>query len=90
MLGAIFAVLIVGTLAGSIELIGVMAAIARRVIRDMIATITVATTSTMGAVVIAAAAVTVVTVRAVAMVGAAVMMAMAATAGPTIDESRLV
>ncbi len=73
-----------------LSLIGVMAAIARRVIRDMIATITVAATSTTGAVVIAAAAVTVVTVRAVAMVGAAVMMAMAATAGPTIDESMLV
>jgi hypothetical protein len=39
----------------------------------MIATIKVATTSTMGAVVIAAATVTVVTVRAVATVGAAVM-----------------
>ena len=73
-----------------LSLIGVMAAIARRVIRDMIATITVATTPTMGAVVIAAAAVTAVTVRAAAMVPAAVMRAMAATAGPTIDESRLV
>jgi hypothetical protein len=50
----------------------------------------VATTSTMGAVVIAAAAVTVVTVHAVTMVGAAVMMAMVATAGPTIDGSMLV
>jgi HAMP domain-containing protein len=64
-----------------------MAAIARRVIRDMIATTTVATTPTAGAMVIAAtpaAAVTVVTVRA-AMVGAAAMMAMAATARPTVD-----
>jgi hypothetical protein len=67
MLGAIFAVLTVGLLQAPLSLIGVMAAIARRVIRDMIATITVATTSTMGAVVIAAAAITVVTVRAVAM-----------------------
>jgi hypothetical protein len=54
MLGAIFAVLMVGTLAGSIESDRGVAAIARRVIRDMIATITVATTSTAGAVVIAA------------------------------------
>jgi hypothetical protein len=71
-----------------LSLIGVTAAIACRVIRDMITTITVATMPTVGAVVIVApvAVVTVVMVRAVAMEGAAVMMAMAATAGPTIDE----
>ena len=61
-----------------------MAAIAHRVIRDMIMTTTVATTPTAGAVVIAGAVVTVVTVRA-AMVGAAGMVAIAATAGPTAD-----
>jgi hypothetical protein len=74
-----------------LSLIGVTAAIACRVIRDMITTITVATMPTVGAVVIVApvavvTVVTVVMVRAVAMEGAAVMMAMAATAGPTIDE----
>jgi hypothetical protein len=49
-----------------------MAAIARRVLRDMIAVTTVATTPTAGAVVIAAMPAAAVTVR-VAMVGAAVI-----------------